>query len=65
MAIEKSFAPITCHIYCECRQSSLITLSITGEEMAVLAWEEGKRGLPSYTRSAQVVQPPGTVNGLL
>lgn len=42
MAVEKSFAPITCQIYSECRQSSLIKLSITGEEMVVR--NLGRRG---------------------
>lgn len=43
-AVEKSFGPITCHIYSE---SSLIKLSIIGKKWLLRASEEGKRQFPS------------------
>lgn len=64
MAIEKSFAPITCQIYSECGQSSLIKMSITGKEMVVQTWgcsdlgKKGKEDFLPYIFSAQNVQLP-------
>lgn len=43
LAIEKSFTPITCQIYSESRQSTLIKLSITKQEMVVQRLEKREK----------------------
>lgn len=60
-AIEKSLTPITCQIHSERRQSSLIKLSITGEDMVVqiLGRREKRIFLPSILPE-QIVQLPLT-----